>query len=424
MLAKMLPVGPEDQRRALAAFALFFVFMSSYYVFKPVRGALYLHYIGAENLPYAYLASMGVAFVTMAIYNRLFIALDARRLFNLVVSLLAGSALILWAMSALRLVTPELFSFVLFMWVSLYGALAATLFWSVANNNFDPETGAKVYGFIGAGGIAGAFTGGAATKLLLQSGWLETEDLLLVGIALLVVTLPMMQWVRGAPALSRDPVTPQNPVGADEPERDGLYWITRDRYVAAIAALVLTTTVTGTLLDLQYNRVVAETITDKADKAAFFGQLYAAVNAVGFCVQMIVTGAVHRRFGPRPGLLVLPVLAGAGAVVVLSPSLDTVTVVWVLSLAVTYSIHQASKELLYLPTPPAVRVGAKGYIDVFVFRLGDAGASTIALLWKRIASSTENLSYAVFALAPASVMLALSLGRWHRERLAAAKEDA
>jgi ATP/ADP translocase len=51
--------------------------------------------------------------------------------------------------------------------------------------------------------------------------------------------------------------------------------------------------------------------------------------------------------------------------------------------ALTNSIHQSSKELLYLPAGEAVKVRAKAFVDTFVFRAGSAAAALVLLLWNQ-----------------------------------------
>ncbi len=390
--------------------------MASYYVFKPVRGSLYLHYLGPDNLPYAYLMSTLVALVGMSIYNRIYLLLDARRVFSVSVIALSASAVLFYVAEAAELISSGLFSFLFFLWVSLQGTLSATLCWSVTNNNFDVVTGRKVYGFIGAGGISGAFFGGWVTKTILAHKWLSTEQLLLVGAGLILLALVLVRGVRGAAQHAPPDALLNNPAGKEAEARDGAYWIAKEPYVAGIALLVLLMTFSGTLLDLQFNRVVAETLTDKDAKTEFFGELYAWMNILGLIIQFTLTSAVHRWYGPIPGLLILPLLIMIGGLSLINPSLDAISIIWTGILATTYSINQTSKELLYIPTPPSVRFGAKAYIDVFVYRLGDAGASITTLLWKSVMGVSTALGLLVLVLAPISVFVVsrLRLGYRHR----------
>ena len=148
-----------------------------------------------------------------------------------------------------------------------------------------------------------------------------------------------------------------------------------------MAMLVLVMTFARTLLDLNYKRILADALAGKEQKTAFFGRLYGWVNLLAVTIQLVVTNPLLRLAGPIPALLPLPIAAGGAFVAIwLSPTLPTVVPFWIGGAALIYSLNQSAKELLYVPTPLEVKYGAKAYIDVFVFRLGDGLASVLMIL--------------------------------------------
>jgi ATP:ADP antiporter, AAA family len=387
------PIADDERKKALVAFLLFGLLMASYYLFKPVRGSLYLHYLGAKRLPYAYLASTGVSLLAMLAYNRVFVRLRAAALMPATTIFLAVTALMFWTAHLAGWISPQVLSVSFFLWVSLYGTLSSTLFWSVANDVFDTDIGRKIYGFIGAGGTVGALLGSWMTELIIRRSWVITEDLLPIGAGVLLLALwPMRYLLRGAASERRVPA-----LGKKIRRRDGLRYLISDPYVRNMATLLACTTFVGALLSLQYNDVLEQALAGKEEKTAFFGQLFAMVNLLAIAVQIFVTTPLHRRHGPIPGLYVLPLVALCGvSLLVFKPVLTGIQVVWVLGLGLLYSLNQSSKELLYIPTSDDVKYGAKGYIDVFVFRLGDG---TAALLMILLSGTLETGSVSVASLA-------------------------
>jgi AAA family ATP:ADP antiporter len=372
-----LPVRGADRTHALQAFVLFALLMLSYYVFKPIRGSLYIHYVGAKHLPWVYLASALVAGMAMALYNRYFVSHEPRRLLTGTLWVLAALAGLFWVAHLAQWGSPGLRSLIFFLWVSLYGALVSTIFWSLANDVFPLDVGPKVFSFIGMGGIIGAALGSIGTEFAVRQAHWGTEALIPLGAGLLLLSIPLVHALRPA----NEPSAASRSAPCTAPRHDGFYWIVQDRYIRHIAALVYVTFLAATLLDLEYNRIVEASIPGKEAKTAFFGGLYAWVNVIALLTQLLVTGPLHRRLGPLPGLLTMPIVGIAAiGVLILTPSLPHVSVVWAIGLGLTYSVYQASKELLYGPTNLEVKYGAKAYIDVFFFRLGDGSASVLALV--------------------------------------------
>ncbi|MCB9554536.1 MAG: hypothetical protein H6707_00435 [Deltaproteobacteria bacterium] len=386
LLDMVLPGSAGERRRALVAALLAFCLMFSYYIFKPVRGSLFVHYLGAENLPYAYAASAILALLAMFAYNRVLIRFSSDVALRAVVYALVVCAIIFWLILSFRLAAPGPVSVALMLWVSIYGVLVSTLFWSLAADSFDTAGGRRVFHFLGSGLIGGALFGSITTDLLIRFHLVTTENLLVVGSVVLGATLPLIGVLsRGEKVAERV----RNP----GPKLDGWRLIARDRYLIWIATLVFVMTYVGTFLDLQYNRVVGAALRDKELMTAYFGRLFLMVNGAGLLLQFFVTNPLSRRYGPLPGLFVLPLLGSAGpTVLLLEPTLTWVTLAWAGGLALLYSLNQACKEQLYIPLSHQVKYGAKGYIDVFVYRFGDASASlTVIVLRLLFQHSLERL---------------------------------
>jgi AAA family ATP:ADP antiporter len=264
------------------------------------------------------------------------------------------------------------------------------MFWSLSNLTFDPEQGSRLYGLVGGGGVAGAMVGSLLTNRL-AGGLVSTEHLLLISAALLAPTAYLARLLErytreGSMEWTRDEREARAGGDADpQARRSGLWIVLADRYVGSMALLVFLFTAVGTIFDYQFSHIVRDAVTSKDARTAYFGGVFFAVNVLALAIQLIVTGPVQTAMGPAPGLLSVPVAAAIGTLALYAwPVLSVATVIGVAGQALTYSIHQASKELLYLPTGASVKVRAKAFIDTFVFRAGDAGASVALLAWGRI----------------------------------------
>jgi ATP/ADP translocase len=86
--------------------------------------------------------------------------------------------------------------------------------------------------------------------------------------------------------------------------------------------------------------------------------------------------------------------------------------------AIDYSTFRAAKEILYIPLSFDARYRAKEVIDVFGYRFGKGGTSLGVSGLKALGLAMTEASFALGALAAAAVwaMLAVSLGRFYRQR--------
>src|SRR5205807_7076645 len=86
--------------------------------------------------------------------------------------------------------------------------------------------------------------------------------------------------------------------------------------------------------------------------------------------------------GVGVALALLPALTILGfGVLAFAPSLSTIAVFQVLRRAGDYAIARPTREVLFTVVPREDRYKTKGFIDTFVYRLGDqVGAWTVALL--------------------------------------------
>ena len=359
----------QDLGPVALAFAHFFLVISSYYIIKPVRDALFVKTIGPDKMPFYYLLVAGVVFVVVSGYNALHRRVDSRRF---VVALQAAVALALlgfWWLMHQGLDLSALF----YTWASVYNVLVVTLFWSLTNHLFDARQGRRHYGVVGGGGIVGGILASVAARYLPL--WIGTTHCLLVAAALMALAVAVtLLRVRSLPRASASAPSP-----ASSWRDMGL--IITDRHVRLIAAIVLLLTLGKTVFNYHYFHLVDAAVAGTDRAASFFGTVYAATNISSALLQFLLTTWILRRFGARAGLLFLPcaLLAALGSLL-LSPALLLAATFNVAQQSITYSINQSSKELLYTPCAEAIKYRTKAVIDMFVFRLGDACAALVVLL--------------------------------------------
>ena len=106
--------------------------------------------------------------------------------------------------------------YVMYIWVSLFGAITTSQFWLLANHAFNPREAKRLFAFIGAGGVLGGIFGGSFTAY--GARWFGTEQLLLwcAGFSAISMLLAERVWSEVTPALWDD--TKDQPEPGDIPQ--------------------------------------------------------------------------------------------------------------------------------------------------------------------------------------------------------------
>ncbi len=181
------------------------------------------------------------------------------------------------------------------------------------------------------------------------------------------------------------PGTPLRPAAAPAAAGfvDSYRTVRGDPYLRALAALVILAGVVSTFIDWQSKAIIVNVPSAKANLAAFFGQFNAGLLALTFVFQLVLTSRFLGRFGLRLALMVYPLaLLACSAGVAAWPLLGWALAVKGADKAFSYSIHQSSRELLYIPVAAERKYRAKIFIDMFLNRFSKTiGAGLLLFLF-------------------------------------------
>lgn len=397
-------------------FLFFFLVIAAFWIQKPIRTSQFLAAIGPQALPLVKLGTAALILPVVLLYSALTARLRRQWIVYLCTAFFALCSLGFWAV--LRDGTaPSWVHWVYFFYVDIFNSVMVALFWSVANDVSSPEDARRDYGFIGAGGIIGGAVGSGVT------GWsverIGAANLLLVCVAVLVA-IAGVAWfltrVTTAPAESN--AKPEASL-RDAVAGARLTW--SSSYLSSIALIVVLYEIVSNLIDYQFNTFVAERYSGDAAIASFLGRFSTASIAASAVVQFVVTTWVLRRWGPPVGLLVLPlVLATGSASLLVVPGFAVIAATFFSDATLSYSLNQASKEVLYTPTDDATKYQAKAFIDMFLMRLAKGVSSLLILGWAAwmAPSGVAQLSLLSLAVIVPWLLSARAAGRLFREQTA------
>ena len=157
----VLPVPRQERGVALWAAAYFFMLLAGYYVLRPLRDQLGIAG-GVKTLPWMFTASFLSLLILQPLYGLLVKKLPRRRFIAVVYQFFAVNLLIFWLLLHFDVATVWV-ARVFFVWVTVFNLFTVALFWSLMADLFTSEQGKRLFGFIGAGGTAGALFGPAIT---------------------------------------------------------------------------------------------------------------------------------------------------------------------------------------------------------------------------------------------------------------------
>lgn len=427
---QLFSISRRDRLFSLYMFASFFLIVTTYWILKPLKKAMFIGYHKLHVLSFlgrdidaaqvellAKEMNIVVAFFAMIAYTLL-----ARRYKREHYTLLVSSFFVVClALFYVLLDSASALSVWLFY---LFGDLFITsmllMFFSFLNDSFDSKTSKRTYGLIGTGGVLGGFFGSsviAHQPVLADPGSSVLLSLSLV-IGIVCIEHLAAHIIARRPVLdfhgTSDAPLPEGGVVAHAMEGMRLTW--RSPYLRWLAGIVMLYEITSIVIDYQFTSSVLHSVAPENYKT-YFASVYAFSNFVALLVQIFLTGWVIKRWGIAVALCVLPIsvlLGSAGYL--LFPILLFGSLLNTFDYAFAYSIQQTAKELLYVPISRQEKYEAKAFIDIFWLRLGK-GLAVLMVYWVSLGFAGDAVRWLSFLLVMVMlgwIALGLLAGRYHK----------
>jgi ATP:ADP antiporter, AAA family len=378
---RALNIHPGDLRRGVLLSSCLFLIISAYVIGKVARDALFLGEFAAVRLPYADIASGILVGFIVFLYLRLGRRMSMGNLLIASPLVFAGMCILFWFLG--HYYSPRWLFPVFYIWVGIFGVLAPTQVWTLANYLLTTREAKRIFGMVGGAGICGWIFAGYISKVVTEA--FGTESLMLGMAALLLICAALMAVAFKSGELtldlSKDLSSSLSGTGRND-LRDSLHSVFSSPYLRAIAVVICISSFATTLTGWQFKALAKISSGGEDSLAIFFGNFYFYAGVLALLFQLLLTTRLLRRFGIGPMLFVLPifVLAGSAALGILG------TVGAALFLrggdqVLRYSIDRSTSELLYLPLPQQVKLKAKWFIDTVVWRFGDGLAGVVVLIF-------------------------------------------
>lgn len=406
----------EERWRAVGLFTFFFLVIAAFWLQKPIRTARFLTHVGPASLPLVKLGTALLVLPVVLLYSSLAARFRREWLVYLCAAAFAAASITFWWLFSRAEPSDATWSsYAYFFYVDIFNSVMVALFWSFANDLNDPDQARRTYGVVGAGGIVGGAAGSAVT------GWsvehFGAPNLLLVCVAFLAAIAVLARALARGHTTSATPSrAPQGAAASLREAVKGARLTVASPYLTAIALLVVGYEIVSNIIDYQFNTLAAARYHDDAAMAAFLGRFSTASNVASLAVQLLLTTWILRRWGPRVGLLVLPIALGVGSAAYLAvPAFSLIAGTFFADAALGYSLNQSTKEVLYTPTDEATKYQAKAFIDMFLMRFAK-GLSALLILgsmatWIAGPKSVHLLALVSIVVVVAWLAVAVSAGR-------------
>ena len=419
-LARVVAVRPEEVAALLWSFAYFFCLLAGYYVLRPLRDEMGIAG-GVKNLQWMFTATFAVMLAAVPIFGWVVATLPRRRFIPLVYHFFVVNIALFWLLLTLDVARTDI-ARVFFVWISVFNLFAVSVFWSFMADLYSSEQGKRLFGFIAAGGSAGALLGPAITVTLAVP--LGPVNLLIIAAVLLELAVlcarrleyraparvaEALDAAAGAPAVATR--------GMGGSWLAGLAMIARSPYLAGIALWVALLSIAGTFLYFQQANIVAAASDDPAVRTRIFATIDLVIGILTIAVQFFATGRLIARFGVGRAAAFLPLVFVAGFLVLAwMPVLGVVIAFQALQRTANFALSNPAREVLFTVLRRDEKYKAKNVIDIVVFRGSDAVGGWAFALMRGAGLELSAISLATVPLAAAWFVLALALGRAQESR--------
>jgi AAA family ATP:ADP antiporter len=407
-LLRWADIRDDELAAVLWSFAYFFCLLCGYYVLRPIRDEMGIQ-VGTANLAWLFTVTFIAMLAVVPAFGWISSRWPRRRFlpyaYLFFVANLIGFFFLFRSQGAVDLARKAFF-----VWVSVFNLFVVSVFWSFMADLWDTAQARRLYGFIAAGGSAGAIAGPAITTLLALP--LGPVNLLLVSATFLLAAMGcIMRLSRWGHAHHTQNPREDKPVGGGLFE--GIRLVLISPYLLMICAFVVLYSVLSTFLYFEQQTIVKATISNSAQRTQLFAAADLAVNLITLTLQLLLFGRLLRWLGIAGGLVLIPLLSVPGFIALgIAPTLVVLMSFGIVRRAAEFAICKPARETLFNALSREEKYKAKNFMDTAVYRAADMSSGWIFQGLQALGLSLSAISYLA---APATVVWAAT-GLWLTRR--------
>lgn len=381
-IERALNIHPGDLGRGTLLCVCLFLVISSYVIGKVAGAALFLSRFQAKQLAYADISSSVLVALVVAGYVLLARRVSLPGLLIGSTIFFASNCILFWGLTHYYSHLTWLFP-AFYIWVKVFGVLAPTQIWTLANYVLTTREAKRVFGMVGGGAIAGWIFAGYFCKATAKA--FGTESLLLGMSLFLLICAGLIAFIWRSGQVAIGGAHGMKAGSAESGPRNlfaSMQLVFSSPYLRAIAAVICISSFVTTLTGWQFLAIAQVVLVKKDALAVFLGDFNFYAGILSLLFQLLFTSRFLRRFGIGTALFVLPVtvLLGSVGLLVLG-TLGAAILLKGCDQVLRYSVDKSTTELLYLPLAARIKLHVKWFIDTVIWRLGDGLAGLTVLIF-------------------------------------------
>lgn len=421
---RIVDIEAEELPAALWSFGFFFCVLCAYYLIRPLRDDMGVT-VGPTGLQWLFVIVFVVMLVAVPVFGIVVSALARRRVAPAIYAFFIANLIAFRFIIDGHAGNPYIAG-AFFVWVSVFNLYVVSLFWSVMADLWSSDQAKRLYGFIAAGGSAGAFGGPLITQAIVHQ--VGASNLLLVSAMFLALAIFCAKALRrhvdkGTHAIDGlEPKPGATPVELSDTLISkiigGAHLVAKSPYLRNIALWILLANLISTFFYLEQARIVGAVMPDRADRVQLFARVDLAVSVLTVLIQVTVAARIMERFGLGWSAASLPISSVLALLALaVSPTLAVIVTAIVVERALGFGLSNPAARVLYTVVSPEEKYKAQNLNDTVVFRGADAASGWVFnSLGRMVGGSVATVAILTLPLAVLWVGLSFRLGQEQDER--------
>jgi AAA family ATP:ADP antiporter len=373
----------KDQKKFIILVLGFsFLITMDYSCLRPAMQSLFVTHFGSKWLPWVWLASLPINFLTVACFNKAQNRFGSQRLSLCFPWLVLGLNLTLGLLSGAYKSALLIF----FIWKDLYILLMFQQLWSQIGASLGHTVGRKLYGAMYAMGALGSMAGSSFPAIFK----LPASSFLFCTLLIYPFIFVLQK------ALFKSPLSSPFESNQKKATLEGLKQIKASPELVTIGLLVALMQMVSALSEFSFSYHLEKNFSDLASRTQASAYTMSLMHGLTLALQLLVAILTLDKLGIKRGHKLIPMtLSGVSLAYIALPSFATASIGYVSCKALDFSLFSVLKESLYAPLDKAYKYQAKSFIDIFVYR----GAKTLtSLLLILLSSFHSSLSLGLLLL--------------------------